>query len=106
MGEEINKIEVVVPPKRMNVGLDGQMIEQVNLINDPINENLINRLKVLCDKFNSLPDLDMLETRDELDKYGPFLAELGNVTNKLMDVYEECGLVWDEKRKEIEGSWS
>lgn len=100
------RIEVVVPPNKMNVGLDGQMIGQVNLINDPVNENLINRLKVLCDKFNGLPDLDMLETREELDKYGPFLAELGNVTNKLMDVYEEAGLIWNEKRKEIEGSWS
>jgi len=105
MGEEINKIEVVVPPK-MNIGLDGEMIEQVTKIHDPVNNNLINRLTVLCKKFDDLPDLDELETMEELNKYNPFLTELGSVAHGLLDVYEECGLVWDEKRKEIEGSWS
>ena len=102
MSEEKNKIKVVVPPK----GLDGEMIEQVTKINDPVNANLINRLKVLCEKFEDLPDLDEVETREELNKYSPFLAELGNVAHELIEIYDECGGIWDEKRREIEGSWS
>lgn len=106
------KIEIVVPPKemaiprKMNIGLNGEMTERVNKINDPVNDNLINRLKVLCEKFNYLPDLDEVETREELNKYKPFLGELGDIANGLMEIYEECGELWDDKRKEIEGSWS